>query len=154
MPFRLKMCYSSPRVIMLFEESISNIILQVHVAGYLSFHEEFVATIKRIWPLLWSIDRFSYVMMASSNGKALRTISPVPGEFPAQRPVTRSFDVFFDLRLNERLCKQSWGCWFETPSRSLQWRHNVLYLSHLCLFSQLLLASVNVCYLSVVSVLK
>ena len=27
--------------------------------------------------------------------------SPVAGEFPAQRPVTRSFDVFFDLRLNE-----------------------------------------------------
>ena len=24
--------------------------------------------------------------------------SPVPGEFPTQRPVTRSFDVFFDLR--------------------------------------------------------
>ena len=24
--------------------------------------------------------------------------SPVPGEFPAQRPVTRSFDVLFDLR--------------------------------------------------------
>ena len=35
--------------------------------------------------------------------------SPVPGEFPAQRPVTRSFDVFFDLRLNKRLSKQSWG---------------------------------------------
>ena len=31
--------------------------------------------------------------------------SLVPGEFPAQRPVTR-FDVFFDLRLNERLLKQ------------------------------------------------
>ena len=29
--------------------------------------------------------------------------SPVPGEFLAQRPVTRSFDVFFDLRLNKRL---------------------------------------------------
>ena len=29
--------------------------------------------------------------------------SPVPGEFPTQRPVTRSFDVFFDLRLNKRL---------------------------------------------------
>ena len=28
--------------------------------------------------------------------------SPVPGEFPAQRPVTRSFDIFFDLRLNKR----------------------------------------------------
>ena len=48
--------------------------------------------------------------------------SPVPGEFPAQRPVTRSFDVFFDLRLNKRLSKQSWGWWFETPSRPL-WRH-------------------------------
>ena len=26
--------------------------------------------------------------------------SPVTGEFPAQRPVTRSFDVLFDLHLN------------------------------------------------------
>ena len=48
--------------------------------------------------------------------------SPVSGEFPAQRPVTRSFDVFFDLCLNERLRKQSWGWWFETLSRPL-WRH-------------------------------
>ena len=48
--------------------------------------------------------------------------SPVPGEFPAQRPVTRIFDVFFDLRLNKRLSKQSWGWWFETLSCSL-WRH-------------------------------
>ena len=48
--------------------------------------------------------------------------SPVTGEFPSQRPVTRNFDVFFDLRLNKRLSKQSWGWWFETPSRSL-WRH-------------------------------
>ena len=31
--------------------------------------------------------------------------SPVTGEFPAQRPVTRSFDVYFDLRLNKRLSK-------------------------------------------------
>ena len=28
--------------------------------------------------------------------------SPVTGEFPSQRPVTRSFDVFFDMRLNMR----------------------------------------------------
>ena len=33
--------------------------------------------------------------------------SPVSGEFHAQRSVTRSFDVFFDLRLNKRLIKQS-----------------------------------------------
>ena len=32
--------------------------------------------------------------------------SPVPGEFPAQRPLTRSFDVFFDLYPNKRLSKQ------------------------------------------------
>ena len=48
--------------------------------------------------------------------------SPVTGEFPTPRPVTRSFDVFFGLRLNKRLSKQSWGWWFETTSRSL-WRH-------------------------------
>ena len=48
--------------------------------------------------------------------------SSTPGEFPAQRPLTWSFDVFFDLRLDKRLSKQSWGWWFETPSRSLR-RH-------------------------------
>ena len=32
--------------------------------------------------------------------------SPVPGEFLAQRPVTRSFDVYFDLSPNKRLSKQ------------------------------------------------
>ena len=46
--------------------------------------------------------------------------SPVTGEFPSQRPVMRSFDVFVDLRLKKpnqkknRLSKQ----WFETPPRS------------------------------------
>ena len=48
---------------------------------------------------------------------------PITGEFPAQRPVTRSFDAFFDLRLNKRLSKQSWGWWFETLLRPL-WRHH------------------------------
>ena len=48
--------------------------------------------------------------------------SPVAGEFPAQRTVTRNFDVFCDLRLNKRLSKQSWGWWFETLSRLL-WRY-------------------------------
>ena len=62
---------------------------------------------------------------------------PVPGEFPAQRPVTRSCDVFFDLRLNKRLSKQSWGWWFETLSRSL-WRHrNIVGRFYLCLPSGL-----------------
>ena len=50
--------------------------------------------------------------------------SPVTGEFPSQRPVTRSFDVLFDLRLNKRLSKQSSGWWFETPSLPV-WRHSI-----------------------------
>ena len=48
--------------------------------------------------------------------------SPVTGEFPTQRPVTRSCDVFFDLRVNKWLSKQSWCWWFETPSSPL-WSH-------------------------------
>ena len=48
--------------------------------------------------------------------------SPITGEFPAQRPVTRSFDIFSSLRLNKRLNKQSWGWWFETQLQPL-WRH-------------------------------
>ena len=32
-----------------------------------------------------------------------------------------AFDVFFDLRVNKQLNKQSWGWWFETLSRPL-WR--------------------------------
>ena len=67
-------------------------------------------------------------MMTSSNGNIFRVTGPLcgeftgPGEFPAQRPVTRSFDVFFDLRLNKWLSKQSWGWWLKTLSRPL-WRH-------------------------------
>ena len=48
--------------------------------------------------------------------------SRVTSGFPSQRPVTRSLDVFFDMRLNKRLCKQSRRRWFETPWRSL-WCH-------------------------------
>ena len=67
-------------------------------------------------------------MMTSSNGNISRVTGPLcgeftgPGEFPTQRPVTWSFDVFFDLRVNKRLSKQPWGWWFETPSWSL-WHH-------------------------------
>ena len=67
-------------------------------------------------------------MMTSSNGNIFRVTGPLcgeftgPGEFPTQRPVTLSFDVFFGLCLNKRLSKQPCGWWFETPSWSL-WRH-------------------------------
>ena len=53
--------------------------------------------------------------------------SPVTSDFPSQRPVTRSFDVFFDLPLNKWLSKQPSCQWFETPSCSL-WHHcNEIY---------------------------
>ena len=66
-------------------------------------------------------------MMTSSNGNIFRVTGPLcgeftgPGEFPAQSPVTGSFDVFFALRLNKRLSKHSRGWWFETAPWSL-WR--------------------------------
>ena len=59
----------------------------------------------------------SSALLAICTGNSL-----APGEFPTQRPGTRSFDVFFDLRLNKRLSKQSWGWWFELLSRPL-WFH-------------------------------
>ena len=58
------------------------------------------------------------IMMTSSNGNIFRVTglcagnSAATGEFPTQRPVTRSFDVFFDLRLNKRLSKLWWGWLF------------------------------------------
>ena len=67
-------------------------------------------------------------MITSSNGNIFRITGHLcgeftgPDEFPTQRPVTRSFDTFFDLRLNKQLSKQSWGWWFEMLSHPL-WRH-------------------------------
>ena len=60
-------------------------------------------------------------MITPSNGNIFRVTGPLcgectgPGEFPTQRPVKQSFDVFFDLHFNKRLSKQPWGWWFETP---------------------------------------
>ena len=51
-----------------------------------------------------------------------RVTCPFVRDFPSQRPVTRSFGVVFDPRLNRRLSKQSSRRWFETSSLSL-WRH-------------------------------
>ena len=77
---------------------------------------------------------------------ALLAICPgnslVTGEFPTQRPVTRSFDVFFDLRLNKLLSKQSWGWWFETLSHPL-WRHCNVQMRRNAISYALRLAFIN-----------
>ena len=78
-----------------------------------------ITTIVQLQPLSWwrhQLETFSALLALCAGN------SPVTGEFPSQRPVTRSFDVFFDLCPNKRLSKQSWGWWFETPSRPL-WRY-------------------------------
>ena len=55
--------------------------------------------------------------------------SPVTGEFTPQRPLTRSFDVFFHLRLKKRLSKQSIPRSFETSQCSL-WRHCSVHIHY------------------------
>ena len=74
-------------------------------------------TIKSMLPVLYN-SIFPWWRHQMETFSALLAIcvgnSPVPGEFPTQRPATQSFDVFLDLRLNKRLSKQSWGWWFET----------------------------------------
>ena len=79
----------------------------------------FTRTIARNYILPWWCHQMETVsaILAICAGN-----SPVTGEFPAQRPVTRSFDVLFHPRLNKRLRTQSWGCWFKTLSCQL-WRH-------------------------------
>ena len=64
------------------------------------------------------------IMMTSSNESIFRVAGHLCEEFTGQRwiPRTKASDAylwcFFDLHLNKRLSKQSWGWWFETP-----WRH-------------------------------
>ena len=85
----------------------------------ISVYASSIHVLKLCWRNSWwrhQMETFSALLAICAGN------SPVPGEFLAQRPVTRSFDVFFDLRLNKRLSKQSWGWWFETLSRPL-WRH-------------------------------
>ena len=74
------------------------------------------------------IQSYDSTMMTSSNENFFRVTAlcegnpPVTGGFPSQRPVTRNFDIFFDLHLNKQCSKQSRHLWIETHVRSL-WRH-------------------------------
>ena len=110
---------------------------------FLSFFETGMALVVKIihwgrramcilWERLWLL-----AMIMSWNGNICRVTGPLCRELTGhrwiphtQKPVTRSFDVSFDLRLNQHLRKQWRRGWFEMPSRSLwrqcnvTWRHN------------------------------
>ena len=94
-----------------------------------------------VWPALATLSKGKYALTTTSwscpvglitwwrhqmeTFSALLAIcagnSQVSGEFPAQRPVTRSFDVFFDQRPNKRL----WGWQFDSETHSSPlWRHS------------------------------
>ena len=82
--------------------------------GWMNVVYPWVATTSLPEPMPWwrhQMETFSALLAICAGN------SPVAGEFSAQRPVTRSFDVFFDLGLNERLNNG------ETQSCSW-WRHS------------------------------
>ena len=61
--------------------------------------------------------------------------SPVTGEFPSQRPVTRSFAVLFDLSLNKRLRKNRDAgdlrpLWRHCNSKENRWYNTGMFRTH------------------------
>ena len=118
-----------------FQEGITcfqNVIKITKIANIDSYEMDVLLFYNFIWYTWWrhQMETFSALLALCAGD------SPVTGEFPAQRLVTWSFDVFSDIRLNKRLSKQSWGWWLEMPSSSL-WHHcNDIFIS-LTLFSPL-----------------
>ena len=62
---------------------------------------------------------------------------PVTGGLSSQRPVTGTFDDFFDSHLNKKLSKQSTRRWFDTQLRSSCRHCNVWEQHHLWMLSTL-----------------
>ena len=88
------------------------------------YHSMFPWLSREFCPVLivWPSGHLSWWRHQMETSSALLALSAGNSSY-TQRPVTWSFDVSFDLRLNKRLCKQSWGWWFQTPSRTV-WRHH------------------------------
>ena len=92
-----------------------------------SLHISLASVISHGWQWQWhEYDDIIWLRHQMEIFSALLAIcagnSPVTGEFPPQRSVKQSFDVFFDIRLNKWLSKQLWGWWIEMPLHSL-WCH-------------------------------
>ena len=108
-------CWLEPLETNLTFESKNKIFLSWHFVEMLPE----IPTILSMWlcfVLSSSFDSSSadwlFFMMTSSIGNIFRVTGPV----------TRSFDIFFDLRLNKRLSKRPRHRWFGTSSPPL-WRH-------------------------------
>ena len=108
--------------------SLTVLIKQLSMDYCKLYAKTFSGFIDQLWSVTWytTYPDLSWWRHQMETFSALLDLcdgnSPVTGEIPSQRPVTRSFDVFFDIRLNKRLSKQPRRRWFETPSHSL-WRH-------------------------------
>ena len=125
--------YISTRYLYLPDFRVSNSVLLLLSALALSFSMQAIMALsirlgswlprnvvpRHLWANPWwrhQMETFSALLALCAGN------SPVIGEFPAQRPATRSFDTSFGLRLNTRLSKQSRSWCFEIPSSSL-WLH-------------------------------
>ena len=100
-----------------------NILIAFYVWQQIYVNDFYLATVQPSFGRSWwrhQVETFSALLALCAGN------SPASGEFPAQKPVTRSFDVFFDLCLNKRLRKQSRGWWFETLSCPLFRHRNVI----------------------------
>ena len=121
--------YTSLCVVVIRYASVRIGIVLLRVPRHRDISSEIVSVeISRYSFLADPSDIIRHHMMTSSNGNTFRVTAHLcgeftgPGEFPSQKPVAWSFDVFFDLRPNKRLSKQWWGWLYETPSCPL-WRH-------------------------------
>ena len=107
--------------------SLSLVMMYVFQNGWDKFKDE--TTESTIYPW-WrhQMETFS-ALLAICAGNL-----PVPGEFPAQRPVTQSFGVFFDLRLNKRLKNNREAILSIMTSLwcSIWWQYSVIEAEHHC----------------------
>ena len=127
---------SSPRQDTLFPQCITanyRPICLLHTCKIYSWHAKATCLVSYSVRNLGSTSRLFILygthhcvtITTSANGNIFRVTGPfcgeftghqwiprkksVTGEFPAEKPMMRSLKFFFDLRLNERLSKQSWG---------------------------------------------
>ena len=124
-PWKINLFYTVKYLNYLCYPSVENIWKPPHIFIYFSVALSTARVKNWVLGLSWwchKMKTFSALLALCAEN------SPVIGEFPSQRPVMRSFDVLFDICLNKRLSKQSWGWRFETASYPL-WRHcNVMVL--------------------------